>query len=155
MGENTTAEPRRIILMGRSGCGKTTLLQAIHNEDLVYHKTQEVIATADSIDTPGEYIDRPFFWRGAVTAACDADIVCFCQDCVDSLCRLPQMFSLTFAKPVIGIVTKADSPEANIEMAKNYLRNAGARHIVVTSAVTRQGIDELLQLVKTLDLSDY
>ena len=155
MGENATAEPRRIILMGRAGCGKTTLLQAIHNEDLVYHKTQEVIATADSIDTPGEYIDRPFFWRGAVTAACDADIVCFCQDCVDSLCRLPQMFSLTFAKPVIGIVTKADSPEANIEMAKNYLRNAGARHIVVTSAVTRQGIDELLQLVKTLDLSDY
>ena len=154
MGEETSA-PRRIILMGRSGCGKTTLLQAIHNEALEYHKTQEVIATADSIDTPGEYIDRPFFWRGAVTAACDADIVCFCQDCVDSLCRLPQMFSLTFAKPVIGIVTKAHSPEGDIEMAKNYLKNAGARHLVVTSAVTRQGIDELLQLVKTLDLCDY
>ncbi len=155
MGEDVTVSPRRIILMGRSGCGKTTLLQAIHNETLEYHKTQEVIATADSIDTPGEYIDRPFFWRGAVTAACDADVVCFCQDCVDSLCRLPQMFSLTFAKPVIGIITKADSPEGNIEMAENYLRNAGARHIVVTSAVTRQGIDELLQLVKTMDLCDY
>ena len=75
MSEAEKKKPRKIILMGRSECGKTTLLQAIHKEEIRYHKTQEIIHYDDAIDTPGEYIDQSGLWRACITAACDADII--------------------------------------------------------------------------------
>ena len=142
LGIEKKIESRKIILVGRSRCGKTTLIRRLHNLDMQYHKTQSIEAWSDAIDTPGEYTDTPFFSRGAaITPAYDADIVCFCHDCGNDICRLPQMFSMSFARPVIGIVT--------------FLENAGARRIVITSALTGRGIEELIDLVNTIDLHDY
>ena len=57
---------RRIILIGRSTAGKTTLCQRINHEELQYHKTQTVqIVNQSMIDTPGEYLERRYF-RGAL-----------------------------------------------------------------------------------------
>ncbi|MBQ3894631.1 MAG: ethanolamine utilization protein EutP, partial [Clostridia bacterium] len=47
---------RKIILIGRSEAGKTTLTQALRGEEIHYHKTQYVNYDDDVIDTPGEYI---------------------------------------------------------------------------------------------------
>ena len=114
------------------------------------------IEKKNEIDTPGEYTDTPFFSRGAaITPAYDADIVCFCHDCGNDICRLPQMFSMSFARPVIGIVTKADTEDTPTEQAITFLENAGARHIVITSALTGRGIEEFIDLVNTIDLNDY
>ena len=50
---------KRIILIGRSAAGKTTLCQRINHEDLTYHKTQTVqVINQTMIDTPGEYLER-------------------------------------------------------------------------------------------------
>ena len=156
LGIDKKIENRKIILVGRSRCGKTTLIRRLHNLDMQYHKTQSIEAWADAIDTPGEYTDTPFFSRGAaITPAYDADIVCFCHDCGNDICRLPQMFSMSFARPVIGIVTKADTEDTPTEQAITFLENAGARHIVITSALTGRGIEELIDLINTIDLNDY
>lgn len=156
LGITKKIESRKIVLVGRSRCGKTTLIRRIHNLDMRYHKTQSIEAWADAIDTPGEYTDTPFFSRGAaITPAYDADVVCFCHDCGNDVCRLPQMFSMSFARPVIGIVTKADTEDTPTEQAITFLENAGARHIVVTSALTGRGIEELIDLINNIDLDDY
>ena len=156
LGIDKKIENRKIILVGRSRCGKTTLIRRLHNLDMQYHKTQSIEAWADAIDTPGEYTDTPFFSRGAaITPAYDAEIVCFCHDCGNDICRLPQMFSMSFARPVIGIVTKADTEDTPTEQAVTFLENAGARHIVITSALTGRGIEELIDLINTIDLNDY
>ena len=156
LGIDKKIENRKIILVGRSRCGKTTLIRRLHNLDMQYHKTQSIEAWADAIDTPGEYTDTPFFSRGAaITPAYDADIVCFCHDCGNDICRLPQMFSMSFARPVIGIVTKADTEDTPTEQAVTFLENAGARHIVITSALTGRGIEELIDLINAIDLNDY
>ena len=47
---------KKIILIGRSECGKTTLTQALKGEKIHYHKTQYVNRFDVIIDTPGEYI---------------------------------------------------------------------------------------------------
>ena len=47
---------KKIILMGRSECGKTTLTQALKGERITYHKTQYINYFDVIIDTPGEYI---------------------------------------------------------------------------------------------------
>ena len=156
LGITKKIESRKVILIGRSRCGKTTLIRRIHNLDMSYQKTQSIELWSDAIDTPGEYTDTPFFSRGAaITPAYDADIVCFVHDCGNDICRLPQMFSMSFARPVIGIVTKADTDDTPTEQAVTFLENAGARHIVITSALTGRGIEELIDLINNIDLDDY
>ena len=46
---------KKTILIGRSECGKTTLIQALRGESVRYEKTQAVDYRMDLIDTPGEY----------------------------------------------------------------------------------------------------
>ena len=46
---------KRLILMGRSEAGKTTLTQALKGETITYKKTQYVNYFDVIIDTPGEY----------------------------------------------------------------------------------------------------
>ena len=47
---------RKIILMGRSEAGKTTLTQALKGEKVTYKKTQYINHYDVIIDTPGEYL---------------------------------------------------------------------------------------------------
>ena len=44
---------KKIILIGRSEAGKTTLTQALRGEKVSYHKTQYVNRFDVIIDTPG------------------------------------------------------------------------------------------------------
>ena len=46
---------RRLLLIGRSEAGKTTLMQRLRGEIPHYEKTQAVYAGQWIIDTPGEY----------------------------------------------------------------------------------------------------
>ena len=54
---------KRIILIGRTGCGKTTLMQAVEQTDIVYRKTQTVCHHLHFIDTPGEYLENRGFYK--------------------------------------------------------------------------------------------
>ncbi len=49
---------KKTILIGVSGCGKTTLVQRLNDEELKYKKTQMVEHHLNFIDTPGEYLER-------------------------------------------------------------------------------------------------
>lgn len=138
---------KRMILIGRSMAGKTTLCQYINKEDLKYHKTQTVqLINGQMIDTPGEYLERGYL-RGALTVtAVDADIIVLVQQANEGGTMFPPGYSSTFAKPCIGIVTKSDlATDKQIEDAKQYLRNAGARKIFVTSSYQGTGFQELLE----------
>ena len=46
---------KKIVLMGRSEAGKTTLTQALKGEKIEYKKTQYINNFDVIIDTPGEY----------------------------------------------------------------------------------------------------
>ena len=48
---------RKIIFVGRSEAGKTSLTQAMRGETVTYHKTQYVNCYDVIIDTPGEYAE--------------------------------------------------------------------------------------------------
>ena len=48
---------KKIVLIGRSESGKTTLTQALKGEKISYHKTQYVNYFDVIIDTPGEYAE--------------------------------------------------------------------------------------------------
>ena len=53
---STEKKEKRILLVGRSGCGKTTLADTITHGSATYHKTQAITRVGNFIDTPGEYM---------------------------------------------------------------------------------------------------
>ena len=135
---------KRIILIGRSTAGKTTLCQRINNEELRYYKTQTVqVINQNMIDTPGEYLERRGSRGALVVTSADADIILMVQDAT----VFPPLFCSMFSgKPCVGIVTKADlASEEQIERAKQYLKDAGAGELYVTSAVTGDGVNKLVE----------
>ena len=137
---------KRIILIGRSTAGKTTLCQRIENRELSYHKTQTVqVINQTMIDTPGEYLERRSFRGALMVTAVEADEVVFVQDATEDGTMFPPSYNSQFAKPVIGVVTTCDiaQPE-QIEKAGKYLRMAGAKQVFNTSSVTGAGMEALL-----------
>ncbi len=143
---------QRMMLIGRSAAGKTTLCQCINHEDLRYHKTQTVqIINRNMIDTPGEYLER-FSMRGAlIVTSTDADIIVLVQDATESGTMFPPYFSTMFAKPVVGVVTKCDiASEEQITQAGKYLNAAGAKEVYFVSSVTGQGVDQLVERLQIL-----
>lgn len=148
MSEDSAEEKKkRVILIGRSAAGKTTLCQRINNEELKYHKTQTVqIINKNMIDTPGEYLERTGFRGALVVTSVEADIILLVQDATEEGTMFPPMFNSMFAKPCVGVVTKADlAGEEQVERAKKYLKSAGAGSLYVTSAVTGEGVEELVK----------
>ncbi|MGI5985587.1 MAG: EutP/PduV family microcompartment system protein [Clostridiales bacterium] len=138
---------KRIILIGRSSAGKTTLCQYISNEALRYHKTQTVeVVNKTMIDTPGEYLERNNY-RGALqVSSIDADVIVLVQDSTEDGSMFPPAYASSFAKPVIGVVTKSDlADERQIERSIIYLKNAGATDIFITSSVEGSGFEGLLK----------
>ena len=54
----------KIMLIGPSAAGKTTLIQRLIDEEIKYDKTQAVEYIGNFIDTPGEYMQqRGYFPR--------------------------------------------------------------------------------------------
>ncbi|MHC1721822.1 MAG: EutP/PduV family microcompartment system protein [Aminipila sp.] len=140
-------DKKRIILIGRSMAGKTTLCQYVNKEDIKYYKTQTVHLINDKIiDTPGEYLERRYL-RGALSvSATDADMIMLVQDATEDGTMFPPSFASMYCKPCVGVVTKSDIAEdEQIEHAKQYLKFAGAQEIFVTSSMKGTGFEELVK----------
>ena len=109
----------KIILIGRSMAGKTTLCQYLTNEELRYKKTQTIqVINKTMVDTPGEYFEHRFWGALSVTAA-EVDCIVLVQQSTESGTMFPPGYATTFGKPCVGVVTKCDlGSKEQIENAK-------------------------------------
>lgn len=140
----------RIILIGRSMAGKTTLTQYLTGQSLDYQKTQTVqVVDQTMIDTPGEYLERRYFRGALMVSAADAEVIVFVQQATERGTMFPPGYSSNFPKPCVGVVTKADlaTPE-EIEEAKKYLEMAGATKVFVTSSTLGTGFEGLIEHIE-------
>lgn len=141
---------KTVMLIGRTGCGKTTLTQALNGEKIHYKKTQTVEITENVsakrinvIDTPGEYIENRCYYKALIVTSADSDVIVLLQDCTDEDSIFPPGFGSIFSKPVIGVVTKCDlcKDESQITKAKEVLINAGAEEIITISSTEKTGLE--------------
>jgi ethanolamine utilization protein EutP len=139
---------KRMMLIGRSGCGKTTLVQAVNRLENVYRKTQAVEFHYNMIDTPGEYIENRVFYKALIVTAVECDIIALVQSCTDEECLFPPGFASIFAKPVIGVITKIDAGRSMIAGAYSCLEISGAQQIFQTSSVNGEGIEAIRRLLE-------
>ncbi len=139
---------RKIILMGRSGCGKTTLTQALRGEKISYHKTQYINHFDVVIDTPGEYAENKFLARALALYSYEADVVGLLISATEPYSLYPPNITPCVNREVIGIVTKIDHPYANPKLAENWLRLSGCETVFHVSSYTGEGIWKILEHLK-------
>lgn len=137
-----------MFLLGRSEAGKTSLTQALRGEELHYVKTQYTNADEDTIDSPGEYAESKRFSVGLACFSFEADVVAMVQAADEPFSLFGPGGRSFILRPLIGIITKIDSPYANVPMVRQWLLNAGCERIFLINNVTREGIEELMEYLE-------
>ena len=115
---------RKLIIIGRSESGKSTLIQALRHEEIHYHKTQYIDYSESVIDTPGEYVEDRQFGGALAVYACEADIVGLLCSATEPFSLFPPNIVGMSTRPVVGIVTKCDHPDAVPVRASEWLKLA-------------------------------
>jgi len=108
---------KKTMLIGRTGCGKTTLTQKLMDEEVKYKKTQAVTYKSKIIDTPGEYVENKMY-----------------------------MFP---KKEVIGVITKIDLENANVERSRKFLIEAGATEVFTIGLNDEEGLEAIKKRLVT------
>lgn len=139
---------KKLFLMGRSEAGKTSLTQVMKGEALHYQKTQYTFTDEEMIDTPGEYTESKQVGVGLACFSFESDVVAI-------VCAADEPFTVFTAncnaflnRPLIGIITKIDSPYANVPMVCQWLENASCERIFLINNVTGEGLDQLREYLE-------
>ncbi len=139
---------KKMILVGRSESGKTTLSQAFPGNGKEYRKTQYINFNDYIIDTPGEYAQENSLARALALYSYEAEIVGMVLSATEQYSLYPPCCAATTNREVIGIVTQIDRKDAQPEKAENWLRLAGCKTVFKVSSVTGEGMDKLLNYLK-------
>lgn len=135
---------KKIIFMGRSEAGKTTLTQAMKGNKIHYHKTQYINNYDVIIDTPGEYIQTAHLGRALALYAYEADVVGLLTAATEPYSLYPPCITCMVNREVVGIITKINDPKANVDRAERWLRLAGCKTIFKVDSKTGEGVADIL-----------
>ena len=135
---------KKLILMGRSESGKTTLKQALSREKIQYRKTQYIHYADVLIDTPGAYAQTHRLGYAQALYAYEAYVVGLLVAATEPYTLFPPNITCMVNRDVIGIVTKINEPKADRKLAELWLRNSGCREIFFVDSVTGEGVEEIL-----------
>ena len=139
---------RKIILVGRSEAGKTTLTQALKGEKITYHKTQYVNRFDVIIDTPGEYIQTKNLGNALAMYTFEADVVGILVSAREPYSLFPPACTPVCNRDVVGIITQINSKDADVPQARRWLELAGCRTIFEVDSKTGEGIAEIFEYLK-------
>jgi len=139
---------KKILLMGRSGCGKTTLTQALRGEKIHYHKTQYINHFDVIIDTPGEYVEDPWLACALAIYTYEADVVGLLISSCEDLNPFSPCMAANINRPVIGVVTQIDRPDGRPDRAESWLRLAGCKKIFFVSSTDGDGVWQILDYLR-------
>ncbi|MBQ6998226.1 MAG: ethanolamine utilization protein EutP [Clostridia bacterium] len=135
---------KKLILMGRSESGKTTLTQVLRGEEVSYDKTQYIKFENSLIDTPGEYAQTNHLGRALALYSYEADMVGLLIAATEPYSLFPPCVTCMVNREVIGIVTKCEQEGANPDRAENWLRLSGCKKVFRVDSITGYGINELI-----------
>ncbi|MDD2413628.1 MAG: EutP/PduV family microcompartment system protein [Eubacteriaceae bacterium] len=139
---------KKMVLMGRSECGKTTLKQALKGKKIQYEKTQAINYFDIIIDTPGEYAENASLARALALYSYESDVVALLISATEPYSLYPPCIDGVCTRPVIGIVTQIDSPYAHTDQAIEWMRLTGANPIFPISSYTGEGLWDLLTYLR-------
>ena len=116
---------KRIMIIGPTNCGKTTLAYALNECDGPIKKTQNIIYGKNTIDVPGSYIENVWMYKYLISAVQDASLVLVLVDQSSSDTVYSPGFARVFNQPVLGVITKTDVNPENEEFCMRQLMITG------------------------------
>ncbi|HWQ78198.1 MAG TPA: EutP/PduV family microcompartment system protein [Anaerovoracaceae bacterium] len=137
---------KRILIIGNSRSGKTSLANSINSDDFEVMKSQAICYGEHTIDTPGEYLESPLMHKYIISTAQDADTVLFVLSFDQQTFSFPPNFAQVFNMEKIGVITKNDLAEKrnSLESLLENFRTVGLEGpFFITSSKTGEGIGEL------------
>ncbi|SDN90336.1 ethanolamine utilization protein EutP [Psychrobacillus sp. OK028] len=144
----------RVMLIGAIGAGKSTLTNSLLGKIVPAIKTQTLIYYDWIVDTPGEYTENPFFYKNIMATALEVTHIFYLQDATNGKMIFPPGFSTGFSKLPIGVITKSDHKEANLERSIKMIESViSVGPIVIASAVNGTGVEHLKALVDMDDMA--
>ena len=138
---------KRLLLIGRSGVGKTTLSQCLRGEAIRYQKTQGMSFCDFIIDSPGEYAENHELGAALAIYSYEADVVALLVAADEDYSLFPPNITCLVNREVIGIVTKEDKGDP--ERARRWLNLAGCKKVFFVNSRTGKGANEILEHLKT------
>ena len=142
---------KKIIFIGKTGSGKTTLCQKLDKMNIKYRKTQSVELYDNSIDTPGEFMENRGLYNAIITIAVDAKTIAIVYDPTQEENYIAPGFANIFCKDVIGIITKINkSTREEINLAIERLEIVGVNKIFEVDTVDGIGLDYLFEYLNKI-----
>ncbi len=138
---------KKLLLIGRSGCGKTSLTQALNGKKPCYQKTQSMTFDDFVIDSPGEYAENHDLGSALALYSYETDIVALLISADDEYSLFPPCVTCLVNREVIGVVTKID--KADPARAERWLRLSGCKKVFFVNSVSGEGTQEILDHLKT------
>ena len=90
---------KKTIFIGRSGAGKTTLIEALRGEELIYRKTQYISYESDFMDTPGEYAEGNDLGGALAVYSYESDVVALVISATDGYSIFTERFLIVIISP--------------------------------------------------------
>ncbi len=115
------------VLLGGVGVGKSSLFRLLFNKSEAVRKTQAVVFESNrGLDTPGEFFSHPRLYHALIQTLVDVGTIVYVHDGTDRLCRLPPgLLKIYSGKRLVGVITKIDKPECDLEFIEKLLRENG------------------------------
>ena len=140
---------RKVLILGPLKNGKTTLIQALKDEEIRYKKTQDIIYHNNFIDTPGEFMQHRNFNTALQSSSQQSSLIIFLLSATTKNPFFSPGYAYSFSKKVVGVVTHIDvAPDEAIKRASKELNEAGAKRIFKVSSVTKEGMQDLKLFLK-------
>ncbi len=152
--KDVSKKMKKIILIGRVAAGKTTLTQALRGEEIHYFKTQYVNYLDTIIDTPGEYTELRQTSGALALYAYEADVVGLVLSANEPYSIFSPGLTSLVNREVVGIIAGIDKPDANVERVARWLRLAGCKKIFPCSAITGEGLSDIIAYLEEGDKPD-
>lgn len=141
---------KRIMVVGPTGSGKTSLLKALGLWKSDVRKTEAVSFSTDAVDTPGEFFDIPRFYYALIITSVKAGLILLVADPLKRS-RPSSRFAHALRAPTVGVITKLDlATSSDVESARQNLKNSGISEIHAVSSLRGDGMDRLAERVRIL-----
>lgn len=143
---------KRIMIIGPSKSGKTTLANILNDDIGPVKHSQDVIYGRDTIDVPSAYLENTWMYKHLIALSQDASHVLIIIDSEKKHDVYAPGFAEAFNCPVIGVITKRDlATEHKIIWDKTFDEMNIPKPYFEISAVTCKNIEELKIHLKKSD----
>lgn len=143
---------KRIMIIGPSKSGKTTLANILNDDIGPVKHSQDVIYGKYTIDVPSAYLENTWMYKHLIALSQDASHVLITVDAEKKHDVYSPGFAEAFNCPVIGVITKIDLVTEHKNIWDNILNEMNiSKPYFEISAITSQNIEALKIHLKKSD----